>query len=164
MKAFLLILHFTFFTLHSFSQPRMIKFPELQQMLNNHGDTLLVVNFWATWCNPCVAELPHFIELAKDYSDKKMKVIFVSLDFKREFESKLLPFVKAKNIQSPVFLLDEPDYNSWIDKVDVRWSGAIPATLIIDEKGQQYFYERQFASYLELEKIVKPLIENKNEN
>ena len=95
----------------------------------------------------------------KNYSDKKLKVIFISLDFKREIDTKLVPFVKAKNVQSPVYLIDEPDYNSWIDKVDVRWSGAIPATLIINEKGQHYFFERGFTSYLELEKIVKPLID-----
>jgi thiol-disulfide isomerase/thioredoxin len=146
------------------AQTRIIKFPVLDSLMNNHKDTTLVINFWASWCAPCIAEFPHFQQLAKNYADKKVKVIFISLDFKREYETKLLPFVKAKDVKEPVYLIDEPDYNSWIDKVDVRWSGAIPATLIINEKGQQYFYERQFTSYLELEKIVKPLIDYKNEN
>jgi thiol-disulfide isomerase/thioredoxin len=158
MKAFLLILHFTFLTLFSFGQARIIKFPELDSLMNNHKDTVLVVNFWATWCKPCIEEFPYFQQLAKNYSDKKVKVVFVSLDFKREFETKLVPYVKNKNVQQQVLLIDEPDYNSWIDKVDPRWSGAIPATLIIDEKGRKYFYEKEFPSYLELEKIVKPLI------
>lgn len=126
--------------------------------MNNHKDTTLVINFWASWCKPCIEEFPYFQQLAKNYSDKQVKVIFISLDFKREFETKLVPFVKNKNVQQQVLLIDEPDYNSWIDKVDNRWSGAIPATLIIDENGRKYFYEKEFASYLELEKIVKPII------
>jgi thiol-disulfide isomerase/thioredoxin len=139
------------------SGQEMIKFPELQKLMETK-DTVLVVNFWATWCKPCIAELPHFEELAKNYEGKKVKVILISLDFKREFSTKLVPYVKNKKIKSPVYLIDEPDYNSWIDKVDSRWSGAIPATLVIDEKQEKHFYEKEFSSYFELEKVVKPLI------
>jgi thiol-disulfide isomerase/thioredoxin len=149
----LILLLFPFLT----QGQQVIKYPELQKLMETK-DSVLVINFWATWCKPCVTELPHFEELAKNYWDKKVKVILVSLDFKREFNTKLVPYVKTKKIQSPVYLIDEPDYNSWIDKVDSRWSGAIPATLIIDEKREKHFYEKEFTSYFELEKVVKPLI------
>jgi hypothetical protein len=83
----------------------------------------------------------------------------VSLDFKRELNSRLVTFVNENKITANVVLLDEPDYNSWMDKVDTTWGGGIPCTLIIYPNNRKYFYEREFSSYAELEKIVKPLIQ-----
>jgi thiol-disulfide isomerase/thioredoxin len=99
----------------------------------------IVMNFWATWCKPCVQELPYFEELNKNYSASGLKVVMVSLDFKRELESRLKPFVQKNNMASEVLLLNEHDYNSWINKVDSSWSGAIPATVIIS-KGNKIFF------------------------
>ena len=88
-----------------------------------------VVNFWATWCAPCVKELPHFEQLNSE--NKKLKVVLVSLDFKTQYETALLPFLKKEQIQSEVVLLTDKDYNSWLPAVDKDWSGSIPATLIL---------------------------------
>jgi thiol-disulfide isomerase/thioredoxin len=142
------------------AQPRIIKFNIIDSLLHhNNSETVLVINFWATWCKPCVTELPYFEQLNKDYAASNVKVIFVSLDFKRQFESRLIPFVEKNNINAEVLLLDEPDYNSWIDKVDSSWSGAIPASAIIT-RNKKLFFEKEFTSYAELENIVKPLIQN----
>jgi thiol-disulfide isomerase/thioredoxin len=159
MKQLFLILHFSFFIFNSSAQVRAIKFPELQNILDKKNDTTVVVNFWATWCKPCVQELPYFNELSKNSSNQKLKVILVSLDFKRELNSRLVTFVNENKITANVVLLDEPDYNSWMDKVDTTWGGGIPCTLIIYPNNRKYFYEREFSSYAELEKIVKPLIQ-----
>jgi len=84
--------------------------------------------------------------------------VLASLDFKREFETRLKPYVEKNKISAMVLLLDEPDYNSWIDKVDPSWSGAIPATVII-ARGKKIFFEKEFTSYAELENTIKPLIQ-----
>ena len=140
------------------AQTRIVKFNTIDSLLHHRSDSLLVLNFWATWCKPCVSELPYFEELNKNYSSEKVKVILVSLDFKREFESKVKPFIEKNKIASEVLLLDEPDYNSWIDKVDATWSGAIPATVVM-AGSKKMFFEKEFISYAELENIIKPLIQ-----
>lgn len=84
-------------------------------------------------------------------------MILVSLDFKRELDNRVKPFVQKNNITSEVLLLNEPDYNAWINRVDSSWSGAIPATVIIS-KGKKEFFEKEFSSYPELENSIKPYI------
>lgn len=137
---------------------RIIKLPELEQMLKPENDTTYVINFWATWCKPCVKEMPFFERLNEELKGEKAKVILVSLDFKRQIETQLKPFLVKNNIRSLAVVIDEPDYNSWIDKVDPSWSGAIPATIIINAgKQARIFHEKEF-KYEELYSIVKPLI------
>jgi hypothetical protein len=105
--------------------------------------------------------LPYFDSLTVVYAGSNLKVLLVSLDFKRQFNERLIPFVEKNNIRSGVVLLDEPDYNSWIDKVDPEWNGSIPATVIMKPAaGFKKFYEREF-SYSEINKIVQPLIIHK---
>lgn len=127
-------------------------YEKLSYFLNQKNDTTYVVNFWATWCVPCVKELPHFEKLNQQYKGKKVKVMLVSLDMAKMVESKLLPFIKKKNLKSDVVLLRDPDSNNWIPKIDKSWSGAIPATLIYNKKARK-FYEKSF-EYAELEKAV----------
>ena len=137
---------------------RIIKLDELEMLLNHKSDTTYVINFWATWCKPCIKELPHFDNLTATFPGSKLKVVLVSLDFKRQFETGLIPYLTKNNIKSEVLLIDEPDYNQWIDKVDKSWSGAIPATLIINSKtGVRKFYEREF-TLEEINSTVKPLL------
>ena len=125
----------------------------LEPYLKRNNDTTYVVNFWATWCVPCVEELPHFEKLNAHYKEKKVKVGLVSIDLPKMAETKLLPFIKTHNLKSEVLLLNDPDANNWINKVDSTWSGAIPATLIY--KGdKRRFYEKSF-SFDELENEVK---------
>ena len=128
----------------------------LEKEILSDKNTIYVVNFWATWCAPCVKELPHFEQL--NSKNKNIKVVLVSLDFKNQFESKLLPFVKKKNIKSEVVLLTDKDYNTWLPTVSKEWSGSIPATLII-KNGKKIFAERIFSTYQELNEYV-----NKNIN
>jgi thiol-disulfide isomerase/thioredoxin len=123
----------------------------LKEEILSDKNTIYVVNFWATWCGPCVKELPHFEQLNSE--NKNIKVVLVSLDFKNTLESKLKPFLKKKSIKSEVVLLTDTDYNSWLPQVDKEWSGSIPATLII-KNGQQFFAEKIFSSYTELNEYV----------
>jgi thiol-disulfide isomerase/thioredoxin len=127
-------------------------FDKLEYFLTQKNDTTYVVNFWATWCVPCVEELPHFEKLNEKYKEDKVKVMLVSLDMYKMVETRLLPFIKEKQLKSDVVYLRDPDQNTWLPKVDSTWSGALPATLIYN-KDKRKFYEQQF-TYDELEKEV----------
>lgn len=123
-------------------QIEVYNFEQLQDFLSSNQDQTYVVNFWATWCKPCVKELPYFEEVQAGYGDK-IKVVLVSLDFPNKLESQLIPFVEKMNLQSEVVLLDDPYENEWIPKVDSTWSGAIPATLMI-KGSKSEFFEKSF--------------------
>lgn len=118
-------------------------------------DTVYVINFWATWCAPCVEELPLFDRLNAAYADKKVKVILVSTDFRRNVETGVKPFVREKNIRSEVVFMDERNPDTYINTVDSSWSGALPATLVWSKKrGVSRFLEKKL-TYEELEAAVK---------
>jgi thiol-disulfide isomerase/thioredoxin len=111
--------------------------------LEADNDTIYVVNFWATWCKPCVEELPSFEQLYQNYKDKKVRLILVSLDFEKQIESKLIPFMKKNELKGEVLVLKQKGMNDWIDKIDPSWSGALPATIIYN-KNKRAFFEQSF--------------------
>jgi hypothetical protein len=104
-----------------------------------------------------VEELPYFEQLNNAMQGQKVKVILVSLDFPRQLDSKLVPFVQQKQLKSTVISLVDGDANSWLGKVDAQFGGAIPVTLIYNSK-KRHFYGEQFASYQELETLVKAFL------
>lgn len=124
-------------------------FENLEPFLHQEDDFTYVINFWATWCRPCVAELPYFEQLRENYLSQNVHVLLVSIDFSKAVETSLIPFLKKEKLKSEVVLLDDPDANSWIPKVDENWSGAIPATIIYN-KDKRAFFEKSF-TYEELE-------------
>jgi len=134
----------------------VLSYNELEPYLNKKNDTTYIINFWATWCKPCIKELPYFEDLRETYSNEKVKVILVSLDFVRLLEKQVIPFVKKRNIKSQVFLLDDPNENEWIPKIDENWSGAIPATIIYNKTNRK-FYEHSF-TYSALETELKTML------
>jgi thiol-disulfide isomerase/thioredoxin len=131
---------------------RSYDYAGLEHYLTQKNDTTYVVNFWATWCVPCVEELPNFEKINSNYRKNKVKVVLVSLDMAKMIETKLLPFIKQQQLKSEVVVLRDPDADSWIPKVDSTWSGAIPATVIYNSETRK-FYERSF-TYDELEKEI----------
>lgn len=149
-----------FCLLNSFSYSQTvtaIKYPGLEKIISKQNDTTYVINFWATWCQPCVKELPYFEKINSEYAGKKIKVVLLSLDFMKDMDKRLKPFVLQNDIKSEVYLFNEPDYNSWIDKVAPEWQGNIPATLIINNhKKFRKFFPNEF-TYEELKNIIEPL-------
>ena len=130
----------------------IVNFDGVKPLLNRSNDSLYVINFWATWCAPCVKEIPYFERLAEEFADRKLKVILINLDFSNHYESRLLPFVEKNGVKSKIVMLDDPDSNRWINQVDPSWSGAIPATLIYN-KSERKFFEKEF-TYEELKEAV----------
>lgn len=131
---------------------QVVNFDQLEPYLHKTNDTIYLVNFWATWCAPCVKELPSITAVEQKHANKKFKVLLVSLDFTKDLNTRLEPFVKSKNITSKVFLLNDPDQNRWIDKVDPAWTGEIPFTLIYG-KGIRNSYPNTF-TFEELDTII----------
>jgi thiol-disulfide isomerase/thioredoxin len=145
MRKLLGLLCFVFVAASASAQSvTIIKFDDFIAMSSKQNDTTYVFNFWATWCKPCIEELPAFETANSTYSNDKVKVILISLDFKRQIET-VNKFIADKQLKSQVYLLDEVNYNKWIDRVDTSWTGAIPATVIINNKKQyRKFHEQSF--------------------
>lgn len=131
------------------------KFADFEKAVIKEYENVYVINFWATWCAPCIKELPYFEQLHQE--NKKVKVLLVSLDSRKDLERKLIPFVERKKITAEVLLLSDKDYNSWLSKIDKDWSGAIPATLLIQGK-KHSFAEREFENFTELNEYVNSFI------
>lgn len=134
---------------------KVMNYAELEQRLEQKNDSIYLVNFWATWCKPCIEELPDFLKISTKFKDGKLKLILVSLDFSNHIEQRVIPFLIDNKITEEVIVLDDPDANTWINKVDPTWDGAIPVSLIL-HKGKKQFYKSTL-SYEELYEIIKPL-------
>ncbi len=141
------------FPLMAMTQIPVEKFDQLETRWLKNNDTVYLVNYWATWCKPCVEELPDFLELEKQMKDEKFKMILVSLDFPSQIESRVIPFLKENNIESQVVLLDDKA-NYWINKVNKNWDGDIPVTQIIQNKEKEF--HNSSLNLEELQKIVQP--------
>lgn len=128
------------------------RFDTFEAYLNQQTDTLYVINFWATWCGPCRKELPEFEKIHQTYASQKVKVLLVSLDFPNQVEKALIPFIRTHHISAPVVLLNEPDANSWIDKIDPSWTGSLPATLFYRGKNR-HFLEKEL-TYADINQLI----------
>lgn len=123
----------------------VIKYEALEKITDKQDDVLYVVNFWATWCGPCVREIPDFMEVNNKLSSRKdFRMILVSVDDKDNLKSEVLPFLKDNKITADVYLLDDTKrMNYWMPKVDKSWSGSIPATVFYKNGEKLKFVEKQ---------------------
>lgn len=125
------------------------KVTDLEKRISN-PDTVYIINFWATWCGPCVEELPEFEKFNAAIKNQKVKLLLVSLDFKESYPKRISTFIKKRNYLSEVIWLDETNADYFVNRIEKKWSGAIPATLLISrDKKTRKFIERK-TSYEEL--------------
>lgn len=147
-SALLILAHFC-----NGQKAELVKLEKLQSEISKSSEQILVFNFWATWCAPCVKELPLFEKL--NQNDKEVKVTLVSMDIDLDPNpEKVYKFIERKKIQSRVIILDAVDPNSWINKIDKNWSGALPATLIINTKTGERRFVNNALKEGDLEKLV----------
>lgn len=144
-NALLISFLFLSFIVKTQTVSHVYKINELLNRINTPGETY-VINFWATWCKPCVAELPSFDSLSKI---SNVKILLVSLDFKEDIEKKVNPFLAKNNIKMECVVLDEINGNDFIDKVDKSWTGAIPATLFKAGKNKIFIEKKMHLSELQ---------------
>ncbi|MCI9846368.1 redoxin domain-containing protein [Flavobacterium pectinovorum] len=140
----IVIFFFLTFSVTAYCQNiKLINIDQLNERIKTGKDSTYVVNFWATWCAPCIKELPHFEKLGAEYKSEKLVVLLISVDFKSKLSSAVEPFVKRKNLKNEVLLLNESSPQEYIDRIDPSWSGSIPATIFI--KGdKRKFVESEF--------------------
>ncbi|MEY4930156.1 MAG: hypothetical protein RI909_880 [Bacteroidota bacterium] len=135
-------------------QAEQIRLKDLQQLINTPTSKVQVINFWATWCAPCVKEIPLFEKL--NQVNKNVEVTLVSMDFDLDPNpEKVYRFMTRKKLLSKVVILAESNPNNWIDKIDKSWSGALPATLIINtQNGKRRFVQKELQEG-DLEKMIE---------
>jgi len=153
---FILVGLFTLCLSGVFAQSKTVNLLSLQQLEKrvSNPDTVYVVNFWATWCGPCVKELPNFEQLQATCKNKPVKVLLISMDFKSKL-NEVKTFAKTRKLACDVFLADKTNDQVFIDGIDKNWSGALPGTLVVNTKKHfRKFYEQEF-TYTELNKLVQ---------
>jgi thiol-disulfide isomerase/thioredoxin len=148
-----IIVHFYSFQADA-QTAQIIKLKQLQEIIQKKSEGILILNFWATWCAPCVKELPLFEKLASEgRKDVQIKLVSMDLDLDPNPE-KVYKFIQRKNLKAEVLLLDEQNPNAWISTIEKEWSGALPATIIINQKtGQRKFVGKELHEG-DLERLV----------
>lgn len=141
---YLIALFFAVNSIYSQTIPKW-KIQDVVNYYSKNNDTTYVVNFWSTFCQPCIEEMPYLQSISKKYANQKVKLVFVSLDAKSFYPKKLNSFLKQHNITATSIWLNETNADIFCPAVDEKWSGAIPATIIVNnKKGYKQFYEEQF--------------------
>lgn len=133
------------------------QFADLEPIFQHDNDTTYLINFWATWCKPCVEELPYIEQLHEDFSGEKLKIILVSLDFPQQIESHLLPFIKKEQLKSEVVVLTDGDVNTWIPQVEESWGGAIPVSVLYQGEHRTFIGEA-LENYEQIQTLVNDYI------
>jgi len=160
MKNFLLLVFLVFGSIlfgQQQTEPdfRKINFNEYQSILNQQDDVLYVVNFWATWCRPCIEEISGFMEVNNKMENQpKFKMILISLDYKNLLNTKVKNFVQKHGITTDVYLLDdEKSTMELLPEIDVNWKGAIPSTGFY-KNGKKLLFHQGFMNRYELEDLI----------
>ena len=147
---------------HTNHHVTVVYFDKLESIYKKKDNKLYVVNFWATWCRPCVMELPEFMEVNKTYcTNPDFKMILVSLDLAGDVESAVQPFLVKNKIEADVYLLDDNKrMNQWIPAIDKNWGGSIPATLFY-RNGVKLDFKENKMQKSELMQLIAKHLKNK---
>jgi thiol-disulfide isomerase/thioredoxin len=136
---------------------KKMKITELETYIRQ-SDHPLIVNFWATFCVPCVKEIPSFQSAAEKY--KGVELLLVSLDLPKYYPEKISAFAKEKNFTAPIAWLNETNADYFCPRIDKKWSGGIPSTLFVNNKTKyRRFFERELTG-MEVEDNVKAMTSN----
>ncbi|HPN18351.1 MAG TPA: thioredoxin domain-containing protein [Chitinophagales bacterium] len=155
VKSFFLVTAICCISFFAYAQNSVpvFDFTKYENRILHKNDTLYIVNFWATWCKPCIEELPIFEKVAQTYTQQPVKIILVSQDAKTR-AVQVNDFLQKNKYTSESFILSAGNPNVWIDKIDSNWSGTIPMTLFYKNGNKIYFHEGDYETYDELDKII----------
>ncbi len=135
-------------------------YDELDAYLGKYSEQILVVNYWATYCGPCVKEVPYFNELQEKYRSRNVKVVMVNLDFKSQLKARLDKFLDKHSLNLDIVVLADQDADAWIPKVcsNPEWDGELPFTLVYQKNIIKDTHRQDFQSLEELEAFVLPFL------
>ena len=139
-------------------QIKKVKIADVLKMIDT-STVPLVVNFWATWCQPCVHELPWFEKNIAAMKNEKVKLLLVSLDFAEDYPKAIAGFMKKNGYKSQVVWLNETDANVFCPAIDKAWEGAIPATIMVNNKKHYRKFLGQQLPEPRLQQELKLLVE-----
>ena len=139
-------------------QVKRININELQAYIQK-SEKPLVVNFWATFCKPCMEEIPYFQHTIRSQYKGEIELLLVSLDVRADYPQKISSIAAQKNISAHIAWLNETDADYFCPKIDQKWLGAIPCTLMVNNKKKyRKFYDDQL-SPVQLDKELKALVQ-----
>lgn len=130
-----LIICFTFVNIYSQTVNPLKSVDDLKEIQNSVKGKVVLYNFWATWCKPCVTEFPELIKLYNSYKDKDFVLVFISIDAVEELRTKVIPFLEKQGVDFDTYINDFKNPEDLIDFYDKQWEGAIPSTYIYDKDG-----------------------------
>lgn len=140
---------------------RAVNTEEMQALLKRDGTHPLLVNYWATWCDPCRDEFPDLVKIDKDYRGKGLDFIAITLDDFADIKTAVPKFLQTMNATMPVYLLNVADPEPAINIVDREWSGALPATFLYDNKGNVVYRHFGRVNPIELRAAIEKLVRSK---
>ncbi len=137
----------------------ILKFDEadFRRLREKYRGRVLLVNFWATWCEPCREEFPGLVRLDRTYRDRGLSVVAVSMD-EPESKSDIKEFLKSQSAEFGSYLHNFHDFAALVDSINPDWGGGIPATFLYDRQGALAHSWEGATSYEELERSVRPLL------
>jgi thiol-disulfide isomerase/thioredoxin len=134
----------------------------LEIMIQENRGSVLVVNFWATWCGPCREEFPDLVQLYEEKRSEGLRLASISMDEPEEQEA-AQQFLIDQQASFPSYIRNFEDFAEFVDKIDPEWSGALPATFIFDRNGKRAFSNVGKVTYSDLLDQVQPLLEARSD-
>lgn len=125
-------------------------------------DRPLLVNFWATWCDPCREEFPDLVKIDADYRSKGLDFVAISLDDVADMKTTVPRFLRSQHAMMPVYLLNVPDPETIIQMVDTTWQGDMPATFLYDQSGNVVYKHKGPIKPAELRAEIDKLVSIKS--
>jgi len=125
----------------------------IANLVKNKSDKLRLINLWATWCGPCVAEFPELVTIMHLYRDRGLEFVTISADDPSR-KDKALSFLKGKQASGPNYIYTGDDKYKMIEAVDPKWDGALPYTMLVDPDGKVIYGKQGIINPEELKKII----------
>lgn len=125
----------------------------IKELLKNNTKKVRLINVWATWCGPCVNELPEFVKINHMYKNRDFEFITISAD-KPDKKERALEILKKKYVSATNYIFDSDDTYKLIEAIDPKWQGALPYTLIIEPNGKVLYAKQDAIKPLEIKKII----------
>ena len=129
---------------------------KLEEIVSDRNNKILLINIWATWCIPCREEFPDLVKLSESYKSK-IDIIAISVDFEDQLNSKVLPFLESVDVNFPIYISNFKNDEQLIKFLNIEWSGALPATFIYSDNGEQIKFLEGKQSYESFSSIINKL-------